>query len=44
MRITPAEQKAIVNIAHKYFDKNAEVYLFGSRVDESKKGGIWIYI
>ena len=45
MRITTSEQKAIVNITHKYFDKNAEVYLFGSRIDDSKKGGdIDLYI
>jgi len=29
LRITTSEQKAIVNITHKFFDKNAEVYLFG---------------
>ena len=45
MRITTSEQTAIVNITHKYFDKNAEVYLFGSRIDDSKKGGdIDLYI
>ncbi|MCK4840880.1 MAG: nucleotidyltransferase domain-containing protein [Methylococcales bacterium] len=45
MRITASDQKAIVNITHKYFDKHSEVYLFGSRVDDSKKGGdIDLYI
>ena len=45
MRITTKDQKAIVNITHQYFDKTSEVYLFGSRVDDSKKGGdIDLYI
>ena len=45
MRITTKDQKTIVNTAHQYFDKATEVYLFGSRVDDSKKGGdIDLYI
>lgn len=45
MRITQADKKAIVKIAHECFDKTSEVYLFGSRVDDSKKGGdIDLYI
>jgi len=45
MRVSVDDQKAIVNIAHQYFDNGAEVYLFGSRVDNAKKGGdIDLYI
>ncbi len=45
MRITTKEHKAIVNIAHQFFDETAEIYLFGSRVDDNKKGGdIDLYI
>ncbi|KAF3978462.1 MAG: nucleotidyltransferase domain-containing protein [Methylococcales symbiont of Iophon sp. n. MRB-2018] len=45
MRLSNAYQKAIVNITQQYFDKGAEVYLFGSRVDDDKKGGdIDLYI
>lgn len=45
MRISTKDQQAIVNMTHKYFNKDAEVYLFGSRVDDSKKGGdIDLYI
>jgi len=39
MRVSRVDQKAIVNLTQKYFDKGAEVYLFGSRVDDNKKGG-----
>ena len=38
MRITEQEKKAIID-AVKNADTNAKVWLFGSRVDESKKGG-----
>lgn len=45
MRITVKEHKAIVHIARQFFDEAAEVYLFGSRVDDNKKGGdIDLYI
>jgi len=45
MRITAKDQRRIVKTAHQYFDEHAEVYLFGSRVDDSKKGGdIDLYI
>ena len=38
MRITDKDRQAIINMTHQYFDDSAEVYLFGSRVDDSKKG------
>lgn len=38
MRLTESEQFAIVASVKK-FDKDAEVYLFGSRSDDTKKGG-----
>ena len=38
MRISEAEKKIIKEAVKKY-DTNAEVYLFGSRADNSKKGG-----
>ena len=45
MRITEKDQKAIVKATHQNFGERVEVYLFGSRVDESKKGGdIDLYI
>jgi uncharacterized protein len=38
MRLKDSEQVAIVTTV-KCLDNNARVYLFGSRVDDSKKGG-----
>ena len=45
MRITFIEAKSIISQTGKIFGHNALVYLFGSRVDDSKKGGdIDLYI
>lgn len=38
MRLLPGEKEAIVEAIAKY-DRNAVVYLFGSRTDDTKKGG-----
>ena len=38
MRLNEKEQKAIIE-AVKSLDPEAQIYLFGSRVDDSKKGG-----
>jgi predicted nucleotidyltransferase len=38
MRLKEFEQAAILSTV-KCLDENARVYLFGSRVDDSKKGG-----
>lgn len=38
MRLIVEEKEAIVEAIAKY-DRNAEVYLFGSRTDDGKKGG-----
>lgn len=38
MRLKDFEHNAIVSTV-KFFDNDATVYLFGSRVDDSKKGG-----
>ena len=38
MRLKDSEQKAILSTV-KGLDNNASVYLFGSRVDDTKKGG-----
>lgn len=39
MRITPAEKQAFIEVIGKYINEPAELRLFGSRVDDHKKGG-----
>jgi predicted nucleotidyltransferase len=39
MRITENEITAIKKLAQKIFGKGTIVYLFGSRIDDNKKGG-----
>ena len=39
MRLSELEIDAIKAAINKYFEQEARVYLFGSRVDEDKSGG-----
>ena len=39
MRLSLSEIETIVTLKDKYFNKNDKIYLFGSRVDDNKKGG-----
>jgi predicted nucleotidyltransferase len=39
MRLSTIERKTIKDTTHKVFGENAQVFLFGSRVDDTKKGG-----
>src|SRR5208283_155472 len=39
MRITSSEQEIIKLYVKKHFGSNADVYIFGSRVNNNKKGG-----
>jgi len=39
MRLSQIEIEAINSLAIKYFGESVQVFLFGSRVDDSKKGG-----
>ena len=39
MRLSDFEIKAIKKLANQFFGQQATVILFGSRVDDSKKGG-----
>ena len=43
MRLTPFEITAIKQSANTIFGDAAKVYLFGSRVDDSKKAATSIY-
>jgi predicted nucleotidyltransferase len=38
MRLSDRERNTIVSAVHRY-DAQAQVFLFGSRVDDAKKGG-----
>ena len=45
MRLSLTEIKAIIKSKNNSFGKSSKVYLFGSRVDDNKKGGdIDLYI
>lgn len=45
MRINPETLRIIKELAIKYFGEDSEVRIFGSRIDDTKKGGdIDIYI
>ncbi len=45
MRLTPAQQAVIRTVSAESFGEKAGVWLFGSRLDDSKKGGdIDLYI
>ena len=39
MRLTKKEIETIVRIAREIYGWNVEVYLFGSRTDDIKRGG-----
>lgn len=39
MRLSPFEIETINGTARKYFGQETTVFLFGSRTDDSKKGG-----
>ena len=39
MRITPMQLQAIQQQIHQYFGDSATVWLFGSRLDDTQKGG-----
>lgn len=39
MRLTSKKAETIRKLVRKHFGDNASVYLFGSRVDDTKRGG-----
>ena len=39
MRISEAEKKGFIELCRKHFGESSHLYLFGSRVDDQKKGG-----
>ena len=43
MRVTPRQIDTVRSFAKHHFGDYAEVWLFGSRVDDSKRGAIMIF-
>ncbi len=39
MRITKEEKEIIISTIRKYFGNDSNIYLFGSRINDTKKGG-----
>ena len=39
MRITSEQLNVMKALAHRYFGEDAEIWLFGSRADDKKRGG-----
>ena len=45
MRLSKDQVESLIRITHQSFGSDAKIWLFGSRVDDSKKGGdIDVYI
>ncbi len=44
MRVTPEQIKVFEAYAHRYFGEEAGLWLFGSRVDDRKKGGDYDFL
>jgi hypothetical protein len=43
MRMTPQQAETVRMLAHRHFGEDAVIWLFGSRADDSKKGGTTIF-
>jgi len=39
MRMTPQQAETVRRLARRHFGEDAEIWLFGSRADDSRKGG-----
>lgn len=44
MRVTADQLKTIRNLVRRYFGEDAKLWLFGSRVDDRKKGGDYDFL
>jgi predicted nucleotidyltransferase len=44
MRVTPEQKNVFDAYARRYFGEDAGLWLFGSRVDDSKKGGDYDFL
>ena len=44
MRMTPQQAETVRMFTHRHFGEDAEVWLFGSRADDGKKGGDYDFL
>ena len=44
MRLTTEQLSIVKNLSRYYFGENAKLWLFGSRVDDEKKGGDYDFL
>jgi len=44
MRVTPEQIKIFNACARRFFGEDAEIWLFGSRADDSKRGGDYDFL
>jgi uncharacterized protein len=44
MRVTPEQIRVFDQCVHQYFGEDAVFWLFGSRVDDNKKGGDYDFL
>lgn len=44
MRMTPQQAETVRMFAHRHFGEDAVIWLFGSRADDSKKGGDYDFL
>ena len=44
MRVTSDQIRVFNKFAHRYFGEDAKLWLFGSRVDDRKKGGDYDFL
>ena len=44
MRVTPRQIETVKLLVQRHFGDDAEVWLFGSRVDDSKRGGDYDFL
>lgn len=44
MRLTPQQTETIKNLTCRHFGEDAVVWLFGSRIDDTRKGGDYDFL
>ena len=44
MRVTPQQAETVKRLVHRHFGDDAEIWLYGSRVDDDKRGGDYDFL